>query len=451
MTGGIGSRLWPLSNPDYPKQFNQIFGNLSMLQKTLLRNKVFGKPIVFTNIEYKNVILKQASEINIEIDIVLEPCMRSTTPCAIIASCIAQEQGFRYVLLLPVDHYIEDDNDKSKTSDKYIKEIKKATRYASDGVVTLGIKPSFASVSYGYIEVDELIDQQVYKATRFIEKPDKQKAGYIFQDNRYFWNLGIFIFDADFMLKQANLIQPQLFMLSLESYKQAKKIDNITTLSCNLYEQMEAISLDFAIMEHLNNLILVKVDFVWHDLGNWNSLWMLSEKDEQNNHFIGDVMASGVTNSYVRSENKSTALLGLDNIIVVNTNDVIFIADKSKVEEVRHFAYHHLNIDANTVNYPNNKKSKFIDDWGYYEVIDNGPSYKIKKLVISIKAKLSIHSEMDINECWIIVQGKLKFSTIDETRQLSENDSVFIPNDQVCNLVNIGQTELHLIKIQINL
>lgn len=451
MTGGIGSRLWPLSNPSYPKQFSQRFDNLSMLQKTLLRNKVFGKPIVFSNIEYKDIVLKQANEINIDIDLVLEPCMKNTTPCAIIASSIAQEQGFKYILLLPVDHHIEDKNKSDNNIDsKYIEEIKKAIKYASDSVVALGIKPSFANVSYGYIEVEELIDQQIYKAIKFIEKPNIHEANNIFQNPKYFWNLGIFIYDVAFMLKQATLIQSRICQLSLESYRQAEKIKNIIKLSYKPYEQMTSISLDFAIMEHLSNLFLVEVDFVWYDLGNWNSLWTLSEKDEQNNHFVGDVTASSVTNSYVISENKPTALLGLDNIVVVNTDNIIFIADKSRIEEVRNFAYHYSNLDLTNRYLIDNRKSKFINDWGYYEVIDNGPSYKIEKLVMSIRAKLSIHSEFNIDECWIIIQGELKFSTLNEIRQLSVNDSILIPHNQICNLVNIGETELHLIKIQIN-
>lgn len=450
MAGGVGARLWPVSNSDYPKQFIKMFDNFSMLQKTLLRNKIFGKSTVIINKEYKDILISQAKEINIEVDIILEPLAKNTAPCAIIASLKAIDKNFRYVLLVPADHHIE--GEKCPDDNSYVKEIEKAVHYAANGIVTLGIKPDFASTSYGYIETCQEVGPQVYKATKFVEKPNFQKANIMLGSTNCFWNSGIFIYDVEFMLRKAALLQPELHRLSTRAYNNARKFESALELDYVAYKQMPSISFDFAIMEYLTELILVEVNFIWYDLGNWHSIWAISNKDEQNNYFIGDVIANNVTNSYVSSENKTTALLGLDDVIVVNTKDVVFIADKSRAEEVRQFTAHNsvLNAKAAASSNIETKITKIIHDWGYYQIIDDSPSYKIKKLILSVKAKLALRAKLNVTECWVVLQGKVKILIADKVKYLTVNDYILISPEQICNLINIGQTELHLIKIQTN-
>ena len=328
MAGGSGTRLWPLSRKLFPKQFIKLFDNQSLLQKTLLRNKSLGHVTVIVGEEHRFIAAEQIEKIGVEADLIIEPSSKNTAPCAIVASLMALEDGAETVLLLPADHCIEE-------CDKYFLSIIKAIEYANK-VATIGIKPSFAHTGYGYVKTGKLVEDKVFYAEKFVEKPDVLNAQNYLEQGNYYWNSGIFIFNANFMLEQVKLLQRELFEHTNAAYVTSNKDLDFVRLDENHYNKLESISIDYAVMEYLKDMMLTEASFTWNDLGSWDSIWKTSKKDEHNNFQRGNVISQDVKDSYIMSDDRLTAVIGLDNIIVVNTADALLVADKSKSEEVKH-------------------------------------------------------------------------------------------------------------------
>ena len=328
MAGGSGTRLWPMSRGLYPKQFIKLFNGLSLLQQTLVRNKEFGKSVVIVSKVHRFIAAEQIREVGIEADLIVEPLQKNTAPCALIGALLAKEDHTEIVLLLPADHHIANDQ-------KYIDIINKSFTYADRvGIVTIGIKPTFPSVGFGYIKVGSRIDAEAYTAEKFIEKPSAKIAEEYLAIGGYFWNSGIFVYTPEFMLDQAKNLQQQLLDQVSASFAKSSKDLDFLRLDSKHYAGINAISVDCAIMIYLSNIVFLEGDFGWNDLGSWNSLWLTSDKDSQNNYIEGDVITHEVTHSYIKSKNKLTAVMGLDNIIIINTEDALLIANKSKADDL---------------------------------------------------------------------------------------------------------------------
>ncbi|WPY01048.1 Mannose-1-phosphate guanylyltransferase RfbM [Candidatus Trichorickettsia mobilis] len=339
MAGGVGARLWPLSRQLYPKQFIKIFDGLSLLQRTLLRNQVFGKPTIIVGENHRFIAAEQVQEINIEADIITEPSSKNTAPCAIIAALTAKQAGYDMVMLLPSDHWISSEED-------YISVIRKSLEYVSTlGICIIGIKPESSNIGYGYIKAKNQIDANIFTVEKFVEKPNLDTALAYFAmttlgHGSYFWNSGIFIFKVDFLLKEAQKHQLILFEQVYNSFVSSIEDKDFIRLNKDYYDLIKPISVDYAIIEHLDQMIMVRAEFLWKDMGSWYSLWRSRAKDECNNYFEGDVFARSVTNSYISTGKKLTAVIGLDNVIVINTEDGVLVANKSKVDDISELVAH---------------------------------------------------------------------------------------------------------------
>ncbi len=334
MAGGIGSRLWPLSNPSYPKQFLKLFNGHSLFQETLLSHSTFCTPLVILQEEHEFIATKQISEIGLQVDIVLEPAPKSTAPCSIIAALIAKEQGYKRVLLLPSDLYIS-------SKSRYLDVINNMLNSDYEGVATIGVKPTSPHTGYGYIEIDKndlnTAEPKAlpYQVKQFIEKPNLGNAQFYFAAGNYLWNAGIFSYDAEYFLRQVERLQASMLDMVISSYNLAKRTGNIVKLNPKFYENITADSIDYAVIEQLQDIMVFEGDFGWTDIGNWDSLWRISQKDRDGNCYNGNVVTSDVSNSYIKTGNKLTVVIGLENLIIVDTGDALLVADQSKAEELR--------------------------------------------------------------------------------------------------------------------
>lgn len=328
MAGGLGTRLWPLSSNNLPKQFIKLDEGHSLLQKTLLRNKEFGKPTIITNINYQQIVLTQLKEVGLEADIIIEPCQKNTASCAIITALLARQENYDYVLLLPSDHIIY-------KTEKYKSDIKTSFKYASNNVVSIGIVPDCPNTGYGYIKINTTLDKNIYTTNNFTEKPDLNTAKEYLQQGGYFWNSGIYIYNPINFLNHAKNLQPLMLETLTLSLENAQINLNCLELDYKFFGSVNAISLDYAIIEQVSDLIMLKAQFHWQDLGSWSSLLDSSTKDINGNYLSGDITTCDVKNSYINSKGKKITILGLEDIIVINNEEGIFIANKSYSENLK--------------------------------------------------------------------------------------------------------------------
>ncbi len=328
MAGGVGSRLWPVSRESCPKQFIKIFNNKSLLQLTLERNKIFGRPLVIITKEHYNLAKEQAEELGIELDFIIEPVGRNTAPCAVSAS-LASGDADEVIALLPSDHHIEN-------TDCYIEAIyRSAAAAVAGGVITFGVTPTNLHTGYGYIKALPHAQSGILKVFEFIEKPSLKEACQYTVDKDYYWNSGIFVFKPEVMLSLAFDIDPKMHQGVLQAFKNAMQEDGAVFLHQS-YDNIAPNSIDFAFMERAQNLQMIKADFDWHDLGGWKSLWDIYDKDSVGNTTLGDVELYDTSNSYIHSDGRLTAVVGVNDIIVINTPDASLIVHKSRVEDVKH-------------------------------------------------------------------------------------------------------------------
>lgn len=437
IAGGSGTRLWPLSRTHHPKQFIKLFDGLSLFQKTLVRNKFLGKPTIIIMEDHHFIATEQIREIGIKADLILEPLQKNTAPCAIIASLEAKKYGYKTAILLPADHYIADDEQYFSVINTGLKNVLSVT--------TIGIRPHYPHTGYGYIKIKEHAKHQLHQVDKFIEKPNLAKAEKYLADGRYFWNSGIFLYDADFMLQQAATLQPELFENVTKSFISSNKDMNFIRLAKEPYEKIEAISVDYAIIEHLSDMIVIEGDFGWRDLGSFNSLWQLGTKDSNNNCLEGDIIISNdVKDSHIQSNNKLTAILGLSNIVVINTDDAVLVADRAKSEELK-------TITSLLIKSGRKEAKEHVHvarPWGYYQTIDEGELHKVKKIVVRPGEELSLQHYKHRAGYWVVVKGIAEIIAGKRVKKILEHDSIYIPKHTKSRLINIGQIDLHLIAVQ---
>jgi len=326
MSGGYGSRLWPLSTCSSPKQFNKSLFGSSLFQQTLFRNRFLDKHIVVTNIEQLNVAQKQISDLEIDAHFIVEPYPRNTTAATIAATIKAKQLGFNTAIILPADHHIANDVE-------YVNTLKQCCLKSSDvEIMAIGIKPLFASTQYGYINVPTQAVDGLFKVKDFVEKPTIEKAEIYFANQDYFWNSGIFIYNVDFMLSKFKELVPKIYASVEQGVNSADIGVPYTAIDDIYYENIPSISLDYSIITKLSEMFMIEGKFPWIDLGNWDSLCKMSKKDLNNNYLSGNVIAKNTINSHIESNaGKLVVTVGIDNMLIINESDVILIADKSKI------------------------------------------------------------------------------------------------------------------------
>jgi mannose-1-phosphate guanylyltransferase len=330
MAGGYGTRLWPLSFDDEPKQFLKINQTLSLFQRAVVNNVFFTNPVVIINHKHEKMALEQLAEISAHCEVIIEPDAKGTAICSILASLITNEKAFDFTMLIPSDLLIND-------TQGYIETARKAARFVDKSkVVTLGIKPHEASTNYGYIEYAKKISEGVYFASRFIEKPCGDKATEYIDQGNFLWNSGIFLYNPRKFLLMAEQLEPNLCTLA-ESIWKTKKIDkNLIYMNAQEYSQITPNTIDYAFMEKINDIIVVASEFDWHDLGDFISFFSYMDKDLDHNYLSPNSFALDVKNSLIIHDKKIALALGLENVIIVSNKDGLLIASKDKLQNLKY-------------------------------------------------------------------------------------------------------------------
>lgn len=441
MSGGSGTRLWPLSRKNKPKQFLNLFGEDSLFQDTLKRlNKLSNleAPIIVCNEDHRFMVAEQLQEIQADnATIILEPCARNTAPAITVSALQAQLQGDDpLILVLAADHIIHDQH-------AFHDAIAQATIEAEGGkLVTFGIIPTSPHIGFGYIKAQE--KNAISKVLAFVEKPDAITAQQYVNSGNYYWNSGMFLFKASTILNELKHFAPEM-MASCQNALEQSKVDlDFIRLNIEAFEKCPSDSLDYAVMEKTDKAVVVPLDAGWSDVGSWPSLWENHEKDQDENVTVGDVALENVTNSYVHSEHRLVSVLGVDNIIVVETPDVVMVASKEQSEKIK--------TVVETLKSQNRSEGtlhrKGYRPWGCYDLIDSGEGFQVKRLSVNPGESLSLQLHHHRAEHWIVVKGVAEVTCGDNAMLLSENESTFIPLGVKHRLHNPGCVPVEIIEVQ---
>jgi mannose-1-phosphate guanylyltransferase/mannose-6-phosphate isomerase len=441
MSGGSGTRLWPLSRKHKPKQFIALFGDNTLFQNTLTRlDGVEGlqAPIVVCGNDHRFMVAEQLHELNIgSSDIILEPIGRNTAPALAIAALQAMESGEDPVLLvLAADHVIEN-------IPSFHKAIAAAKKQAEAGkLVTFGIVPTAPNTGYGYIQADE--KSIVSKVKAFVEKPDLDTATQYVASGDYYWNSGMFMFKASTLIAELEKYAPQILSSCREALTKGVKDLDFIRLDTDTFTACPADSIDYAVMEQTDKAIVVPLDAGWSDVGSWSSLWECAQQDKNNNVLQGDVMVDEVTNSYIHSEHRLVSVLGLDDIVVVETADAVMVASKDSAQNVKNIVNR-----LKKENRPEAENHRLCyRPWGHYDSIDVGDRFQVKRITVNPGASLSLQMHHHRAEHWIIVTGTAQVTCGEKVTLLSENQSTYIPLGTKHRLHNPGKTQLEMIEVQ---
>jgi len=446
LCGGTGSRLWPLSRKAHPKQFLKLINQHSLLQETILRiNEIknYKRLYVLTNDEHKFLIKQHLQEINvINPQLICEPLPKNTAPATALAAFdLVQNDPEAIMLLLPADHYITN-------KDRFLKLINLAANYADkDKIVTFGMHPTHPEIGYGYIEQGEIADAKnnIFKIKKFIEKPNIEKAKAYLEDGNYSWNSGIFIVKAKVYLEELKKYRPDIYSACLETLRNSTIKENEVLIDQAIFANCPSDSIDFAIMEHTDKGYVIKDDIGWTDIGSWDMVWSLNEKDKNGNVCIGDILSKDCENSYLFSQTRNLlAIVGVKDLIVIKTGNATLIMPKSRAQEVKSI--------VNVIEGQNREEAK-IDTlvsrpWGKYEVYADEPKFKVKRIIVKPGQKLSLQSHKHRSEHWVVVQGIATVTKGDQVFELNSNQSTYINAEELHRLENKHQEELHIIEVQ---
>lgn len=445
LAGGTGSRLWPKSRAALPKQFLALTSEKTMLQETVARlDGMDVEPvIVICNEAHRFLVAEQLrhDEIN-HGGILLEPMGRNTAPAIALAALHATLDGKDPVLLvLAADHLIAD-------CPSFHKAIKHAESLAlQDKLVTFGIVPDSAHIGYGYIRRGEQLNQAEtgYSVSQFVEKPDLKTAQKYVDNGEYYWNSGMFMFKASRYLQELEKYAPDMLNICKKAIEDESEDLDFVRISAEVFAACPDDSIDYAVMEKTDAAAVVPLDAGWNDVGSWSSLWETSShKDKDNNVVVGDAILHNVSNSYINSEERLISVVGLDDIVVVETKDSVLVANKSKVQDIKHI--------VNTLKREKRPEFEFHREvfrpWGSYDSIDNGERFQVKRITVKPGEKLSVQMHHHRAEHWIVVSGTAKVTNGEETLLLTENESTYIPIGVVHALENPGKLPLELIEVQ---
>jgi mannose-1-phosphate guanylyltransferase len=437
MAGGSGKRLWPLSRAAHPKQFLKLHGEDTMLQATVKRLSGLDiqASITICNEEHRFFVAEQLREIDKLGPIILEPVGRNTAPAIALAALTAKDDPL--LLVLAADHVIQDE-------DAFREAVIRAIPLAEVGkLVTFGIVPSAPHTGYGYIKRGKDIGEG-FEVDAFVEKPSSDVAQDYFSSGDYYWNSGMFLFRASKYLEELKQFRPDILEQCQSSVKDVKTDLDFLRVDKDMFESCSAESVDYAVMEKTSHAVVVPMDAGWSDIGSWSSLWDISSKDCNGNTTHGDVMLQNSNNSYVRSEDKLVAAIGIDDLVIVSTKDALMVAHKDSVQDVK-MVTESLKIQARS---EWQLSREVFRPWGKYDSIDSGERYQAKRITVKPGAKLSVQMHHHRAEHWVVVSGAARVTNGDKTFLLSENESTYIPVGVVHALENPGKIELELIEVQ---
>ena len=443
LCGGSGSRLWPLSRSAYPKQFQPLAGDLSLLQQSYRRVTAdgFAAVSVLCNVDHRFLVAEQVQQLGLgDTTIILEPASRNTAPAGLTAALSASRHDANaLVLLMPSDHAIRND-DAFRTS------IQRGMAAALAGnIVTFGVNPDKPETGYGYIDTGAGSGDGSLSVNRFVEKPPKEKAQAYLEAGNFLWNAGIFLFSAKTMIDAFAEHAPDTLGHARSAFEKATTDLDFLRLDPAEYALCEDTSLDYAILEKTSAIACVPLESDWSDVGSWHALWEIGDKDSAGNVVRGDAVLHDTRNSYVQSpEGVCLALVGMEDVIAVATHDAILIAPKERAQDVRHIVDDLKARGREEVTH----HKRVYRPWGWYEQRGEGQRFQVKYLMVKPGAKLSLQSHHHRAEHWIVVSGTAEVVVDDKTFLLTENESTYIPLGARHRLGNPGRVPALLVEVQ---
>ena len=444
LSGGSGTRLWPLSRKLHPKQLLPLLNQTSLLQDTI--NRLDGlegieSTVVICNEEYRFMVAEQVHATSIDSRaIILEPVGRNTAPAIALAAFNALQTNEEAVLLvLPADHDI-------KNVSEFHKAIETGLQQAQAGhFVTFGIVPDAPETGFGYIKAASTVAvNEVAGIEKFVEKPDVDTATQYLKEGDYYWNSGMFMFKASEYLKALEEFAPEIYSAAENAMNAANSDMDFIRVGIEEFKKCPADSIDYAVMEKVSNAVVIPVDIGWSDVGSWSALHDIGDQDENNNILIGDTKCVSTTNCYVRAETKLVTTLGIEDIIIVDTEDALLVANKNHVQGIKEIveALTDENRDEVTLH------KRVCRPWGCYQGIDQADRFQVKRITVNPGAILSLQLHHHRAEHWVIVSGTARVTKGEDEFILTENESIYIPLGTKHRLENIGQIPLELIEVQ---
>ncbi|NBC34606.1 MAG: mannose-1-phosphate guanylyltransferase/mannose-6-phosphate isomerase [Alphaproteobacteria bacterium] len=445
LSGGAGTRLWPVSRSLYPKQLTQLVGESSLLQQTLARvapARGFAPPIIICNEAHRFIIAEQLRAAGIAgATLVLEPSGRNTAPAIAVAAHILKARDPAAMMaVLPSDHLIAE-------TEAFLETLALGARAAADNrLVTFGIRPTEPHTGYGYIRIGEPLDAVPggYSVERFVEKPGRPQAESFLAEGNYVWNSGMFLFSAGHVLEELGRFQPQIVEATARALDAAREDMDFVRLDPAGFNASPSISIDHAVMEKTDHAAVVPAAFGWHDLGSWAAMWQLGPQDAAGNVRTGEVVAVDTAGCYLRSDGPLLAAAGVKDLVVVATDDATLIVPRERCEDVK-LLVTRMHEEGRTQSEAHTTVHR---PWGSYQGVDQGPRFKVKRITVKPEAQLSLQMHYHRAEHWVVVRGTARVTCGETVRLVHENESTFIPIGTPHRLENPGRIPLELIEVQ---
>jgi len=441
LSGGSGTRLWPLSRKLYPKQFINLINETTLFQDTILRvPDNIEKPLIICNEDHRFIVAEQLRQINKKSNgIILEPVGKNTAPAIAIAALHEIKKNPDSILLvLSADHIIQD----IKSFHESIEIAKNLAE--NDQLVTFGISPNGPETGYGYIETNNELSNEYLNIKSFTEKPDEKTAKKYIKRGNYLWNSGMFMFKASRYLNELKKYEPEIFTCCQNSIETEYKDKDFIRLNNEQFSQCQEKSIDYAVMERTDHAVVVPLDTYWSDIGSWDKLFEINKKDKNGNIYQGDVLANNVNNSYILSTNRLISAVGVSDLVIVETKDAVLIAEKKNAQGIKDI--------VNILNQEQRSESeihrKVYRPWGSYESIEYGNCFQVKRIKVNPRSKLSLQKHQYRAEHWIVISGEALVTCGNNTFNLKSNQSTFIPQGEIHRLENQGKSVLEIIEIQ---
>jgi mannose-1-phosphate guanylyltransferase/mannose-6-phosphate isomerase len=451
LCGGAGSRLWPLSRAGFPKQFLSLTGNESLFQQAAQRlvaleadNIQIAKPLLVTGEEHRFLAAEQLREAGVELGVaLLEPTSRNTAPALTLAALAAQASGQDPVLVVtPADQTVAN-------TAAFALAMQQAIREASSGsIVILGITPDRPETGYGYIQAQSPNDVGVMAVQRFVEKPNAETAKQYLSEGGYYWNAGMFVLRASVWLDALTAFRPDIMSAATVAWNLRTQDNAFVRPGKGEFASIPSESVDYAVMERCPGsafpIKMVPLDAGWSDLGAWDAVWNVLPKDDKGNAHIGDVLTTDSVDTLVHASSRLVSLVGVKNLIVIETPDAVLVAEKTRTQDVKHIVaqLQSSKREEHTLH------RKVHRPWGWYDSTDEGGRFKVKRIQVKPGASLSLQKHHHRAEHWIVVKGTAEITNGDNVLLLTENQSTFIPLGQVHRLANPGTIPLEIIEVQ---
>ena len=441
LSGGSGKRLWPLSRKHYPKQFISLVNQRSLFQDTVLRlTEEMDEPTIICNESHRFLVAEQLRQINKKSNnIILEPIGKNTAPAITLAALkLTMNKQDPVLLVLPADHSIQN-NEAFHESIKIAESLAKQKK-----LVTFGVPPTQPETGYGYIEVDNTKTDKYYNINSFKEKPTKKNAKKYQESTNYYWNSGMFVFKASVYLEELEKFEPKILDACKKCLQNEHKDLDFIRLNNEEFFQCPEKSIDYAIMEHTKNSVVVPLEADWIDVGSWTALNKLKIKDSKGNAIKGDVLLEDVQDTFIYGSKRLISAMGVSDLLIIDTPDAILVAHKNFAQSINNIV---AKLEKNNRSEVDNHR-KVFRPWGYYDLIDSGKSFQVKRIMVNPKAKLSLQKHKYRSEHWVVVKGVAMVTCAEKVFELNENQSTYIPQGAVHRLGNNGDTPLEIIEIQ---